>query len=323
MTATKEPVNIYFITGFLGSGKTTFLNHILTMLPAEKIGLIINEFGQLGVDGEAVDTGGRIPIREINNGQVFCGCVSGSFVETICEYLRLPIRHLIVETSGMANPHNIATILEAVARKAEEPYEYRGMICVADATRTLELAEAVNAVREQLAKSEYVIVNKVDLVDSLRLDQVMEGLRQLNPDAAFWATEFGRITEDQLLSFLNGKARAFTREVERLETEFVRPLNYLLETREPVKLDALLGFVHSALDVCYRIKGYASTGEGTVLVNGVGDQVQTRPVGRESAGVELILISSEGDIGERLNGLWEERLDVAVQIQEKGREYWD
>ena len=320
----KPVVMLYFITGFLGSGKTTFLSRILSMIPEEKIGLIINEFGQTSVDGAILRETSGMPIAEINNGQVFCGCVSGNFVDSICEFFKLPIRHLIVETSGMANPVNIKTVLEAVRMQTSEAWEYKGMICVVDPTTVADLAEVVNAVREQIAKSDYLIINKMDLMDPVELVEVEGVLDELNSHAPRLKTSFGEISSGELLDFLNRTPAALENVPLKVESDFRRPLNYRIRSLQPASRVALETLVSTLMADSLRIKGYARLEDGQVyLVNGASRVLEMIPSAREESGVDLVLITARGDLEETIRSCWQTHLASPVEVEEKGREYWD
>lgn len=323
-TRKKEPVNLYFITGFLGAGKTTLLQNILEFVPAEKVGLIINEFGQLSVDGETLRTENGYDVVEINNGQVFCGCVSGDFVSSILDYLKLPIQHLIVETSGMANPYNIEDILKNVAKQATEDYVYQGMICVVDPSSILDLLETLNATREQIAKSSFIVVNKLDLVTEKEQKDVIEGIRDLNDQAQLISTSYGNIKEEDFLSFLKRKEPGSNKHVTPIEQKEARPLNYLISGQKPLIEKKLNQFLEEATKLAYRLKGYAQTERGYRRVNAVGKNYEIEDTKITGNGFHLVLISAQGDIHQLVSSLWKRHLgDVSAHIEEKGKEYWD
>ncbi len=319
----KETVYLYFITGFLGSGKTTFLKEILNMLPREKVGLIVNEFGQINVDGEILTTDSGFEVVEINNGQVFCGCVRGNFIEAVADYMKLPIRHLIVETSGMANPYNIQDVLTNVEKIATEDYEYKGMICMVDPTKALMLVESLNAVREQIAKSEFLLINKADLVTSDELAEVETMARELNPTAPILVTSFGKIEEEMFLGFLNGEADHLDAQVKKIQQTIKRPLNYLIEGAETLPYEKLVAFSEEAAKLSYRYKGYADTDQGVMLVSGVDTSMNYTPSDKEMSGFQLVLISSKGDVQDEIESLWTSYVGMEVSVSEKGKEYWD
>ncbi len=318
----KETVFLYFITGFLGSGKTTFLKEILGMLPREKVGLIVNEFGQVNVDGEIIKTDTGFEVVEINNGQIFCGCVSGDFVNAITESLKLPIRHLIVETSGMANPYNIQDILRNVSNRATEDYAYKGMICLVDPTNVLVLVETLNAAREQIARSDFVLINKADLVSPVVLKEVEALVRSLNDRAPVLITSFGRMDEEAFLSFLAGSKTVFSGSVPKIEQTMKRPLTYLLQGSSRMPYASLMSFCDAASLLSFRIKGYAWTEQGVFLVDGLDASVAYKPTLKAMDGFQVVLISAKGDIKEELNRLFADLVGLPVILSERGKEYW-
>src|SRR5699024_9086516 len=100
-----EKKQLYVLTGFLGSGKTTFLTNILEKLDDKKIGIIQNEFGKLSVDGELINKNG-IEMTEISRGSIFCSCLKLSFVEALAEMGKMDLEYVFVESSGLADPSN-------------------------------------------------------------------------------------------------------------------------------------------------------------------------------------------------------------------------
>ena len=119
------PVPLLFITGFLGSGKTTLLNRILDEAAAQgkKIGVIINEWGRVNIDSSLIRAK-DIEIEELNDGQVFCSCLSGNFLEALVLLAKRSLDVVIVETSGMANPFPLRNILCDLKRLTGGHYVY-------------------------------------------------------------------------------------------------------------------------------------------------------------------------------------------------------
>ena len=94
-----------FISGFLGAGKTTLLNNLLKRYAHLKIGVIVNDFGELAVDNMLIDKAGVTgEILELRAGQIFCSCLSGQFVDSVLAYEAIQPDLLLVECSGLAKP---------------------------------------------------------------------------------------------------------------------------------------------------------------------------------------------------------------------------
>ena len=124
---------LVLLTGFLGAGKTTFLNHILREYENSRVGMIVNEFSQTGVDGALIrrDIPGAEMV-ELNNGSIFCACIKDSFVDSLVALGQQDLEYVFVEASGLADPSSIASILDQIRTFRGVDYYYRGAICLAD-----------------------------------------------------------------------------------------------------------------------------------------------------------------------------------------------
>ena len=111
-----KPIPLILISGFLGSGKTSFLNYLFETFPDRKFGVIINDFGALSIDAAEVKHPDGSIINELNNGQIFCSCLSGSFVKSVSAYAGTGIDYLLVEASGLAKPSPLMEIIEAIKK---------------------------------------------------------------------------------------------------------------------------------------------------------------------------------------------------------------
>jgi len=108
-----DSTDVFLITGFLGSGKTTFLNRVIDVFPKDKkMTILMNEFGEVGIDGTLVE-GDEIDMLEISRGSIFCVCVKTDFIKGLYE-LNTKIRPdvLIIESTGVANPSDLKRDLQ-------------------------------------------------------------------------------------------------------------------------------------------------------------------------------------------------------------------
>jgi G3E family GTPase len=173
------PVTV--ITGFLGSGKTTLVNHILANRQGVRAAVLVNEIGALGIDNDLIIAadGGTI---ELSNGCICCS-INNDLVDGLVRILMRaePVDHLIVEASGVADPLPVAlTFLRSEFRGA---VRLDAIVATADAEQfSLELFDGV-AARNQLRHADAILVNKSDRVGPDRLDHVEAMLRAVNPDA--------------------------------------------------------------------------------------------------------------------------------------------
>ncbi len=191
-------IPIYLLTGTLGSGKTTLLNNLLK-IPKFKNGntcLIINEFGDLGIDGELVDSGDH-PIFELNKGSLFCICIKTDFIatlRTIADDVKPDC--LLVEATGMAEPRDVQDFIDVP--ELVEAFHVEANLCVVDAMDFIRIAPMLRAARQQATWADTLLINKCDLVDDSELNRLEVVLRDMNSDAPISRTEFGVIPENFL-----------------------------------------------------------------------------------------------------------------------------
>jgi G3E family GTPase len=184
--ASKVPVTV--ITGYLGAGKTTLLNRILSEPHGQKYAVIVNEFGEIGIDNDII-VGADEEVFEMNNGCVCC-TVRGDLIRILEGLMRRKGRFdaIIVETTGLADPAPVAQTFfmdETVGAKTK----LDAVVTVADAKWLRErLADAPEA-KNQIAFADVIIINKTDLVTPEELRAVEMRIRAINPYAKIHRTE--------------------------------------------------------------------------------------------------------------------------------------
>lgn len=193
-----DRIPVLTITGFLGAGKTTFLNRVLDaeIVSGQKIAVIVNEFGTLGVDGRLIHDG-DYEMFELNRGSVFCTCIRTDFLKTlsrICEDIR-PAK-VIIEASGVAQPGDFDFLMEE--ERMGDRFVMAGNICMVDAFNFLKLAAAMETPRRQLAAADAIVINKADLVSDGELAILREVVASINPDAPIEAVSFARVSKEFL-----------------------------------------------------------------------------------------------------------------------------
>ena len=177
--AGRLPVTL--VTGFLGSGKTTLVNHILSNREGVRAAVLVNELGEIGIDNDLI-IAAEDGMIELNNGCICCS-MNNDLVDSIVRVLGRPepLDHLLVETTGVADPLPVAlTFLRSEFRDA---LRLDAIVAVADADQfSLELFDGI-AARNQLRYADAILVNKCDCVTAERLGAVEEKIRSVNPEA--------------------------------------------------------------------------------------------------------------------------------------------
>lgn len=190
MRLNKIPTTV--ITGFLGAGKTTLVNHLLEHVRPARVGIVVNEFGEVGIDGDLI-VADEDALVEINNGCVCC-TVRKDLVKSVSELLEHsgePLERLIVETSGLADPAPVLQTFLA-APDVRERVELESVIAVVDAHHFHEQLHDEIA-REQVVFADHIIINKTDIASAEDVTALITRIRTLNPTAAIDIARHGAV----------------------------------------------------------------------------------------------------------------------------------
>lgn len=283
---------LVLLTGFLGAGKTTFLNNILREYEGARIGLVVNEFSGTGVDGALIRR--DVPntnMVELNNGSIFCACIKDTFVESLVAMGGQELEYVFVEASGLADPSSIASILEQIRTFRQVEYHYLGAVCLVDALNFSKHARVLVSLRRQVLYSRAVVINKTDLVDEAGLAECEAAVREIQPEIPIYRTVYGRVSLKELLCDAGSRPPAPT---ESTNTQTTRPVTVTLKTEETVSARDLNVFLAAIAPVTYRIKGFCKTEEGPLEVSLVGETCRVEPWPEEVAQTQLVIISSVG-----------------------------
>jgi len=198
MSAQNEKIPVTVLTGYLGAGKTTLLNRILSEPHGKKYAVIVNEFGEIGIDNELIVNADE-EVFEMNNGCICC-TVRGDLVRIIDGLMRRKGKFdaIIVETTGLADPAPVAQTFfvdENVGAKTK----LDAVVTVADAKWLQHRLKDAPEAKNQIAFADVILVNKTDLVTPEELAEVEARIRGINPYAALHRTERGRVGLDAVL----------------------------------------------------------------------------------------------------------------------------
>lgn len=289
MSKNDIPVPLYFITGFLGAGKTTLLMRVVdeATQQGKKIGVIINEWGQASVDSVIVHDR-DVEIAELNNGQVFCSCLSVDFIKVLALYAERDLDAVIVETSGMANPLPLHKLLRDLQQATKTHYDYRGMTALVDPDSFLDLVGAFNAVDEQIAASQRIVINKTDLATEAKLAEVRARILLLNPRAEVLETSFAKV--ERFFDAPSCPVPSLSRyTAEQSDDTCPTPENFLIKTGESLSGDQVKAFFRQILPKALRMKGVFHAPDGKwYYADGVNDQVSIQQL--DHAGEKTLFV---------------------------------
>lgn len=190
------PVTI--ITGFLGAGKTTLLNHILSNQQGLKTAVLVNEFGEIGIDNDLIIATGEDMV-ELSNGCICCS-INGELLEAVYRILERPepVDYLVVETTGLADPLPVAmTFLGSDLRDATR---LDSIITLIDAENFSDTIDQGEVARAQVVYGDILLLNKCDLVSEERLTALEIHLKEIKTDARILRSSHGEVALPLLLS---------------------------------------------------------------------------------------------------------------------------
>jgi G3E family GTPase len=198
MTETTDKIPVTVLTGYLGAGKTTLLNRILSEPHGKKYAVIVNEFGEVGIDNDII-VGADEEVFEMNNGCICC-TVRGDLVRILDGLMRRKGKFdaIIVETTGLADPAPVAQtffIDENVGRRTK----LDAVVTVADAKWLNDRLKDAPEAKNQIAFADVILLNKTDLVTPDELSEVEARIRGINPYARLHKTERSKIALNEIL----------------------------------------------------------------------------------------------------------------------------
>lgn len=305
-----KKIELYLLTGFLGSGKTTFLKSILENADGHKIGIIMNEFGKVGIDGGLVKDKAS-ELIEINRGSIFCSCLQLSFVESLKDMSEKPIDVLFVEGSGLADPSSIGHILEATEVLIGEIYNYAGSICLVDAVNFVEQVKESETLERQLIHSHLAVVSKTDLIDNY--DQVKKTVLNYNNELDVVASDMGRLPFNFFTEWHKDINVIMDKTCNTVEN---KPKTLSLEIYEPVEKEQLERFLKILSTHAFRMKGYVEfvTGEHMQVdvVNGKIDYA----IDHDKHKSNLVIISKIGpQIIKKIIPTWDKEVNKKYKLK--------
>jgi G3E family GTPase len=287
-------IPLHIVSGFLGSGKTTFLKEIIRQVPEKiRIGIIQNEFAPVNTDAQELKMAGKnFDLLEINNGSVFCVCLLGEFIKSLEDFIvRYSPDLLILEASGLSDTTSIAEIVTNNHLR-ERIFPVINW-CVVDALNFHRAGKMLPRMIHQIMMADIILINKTDLAESSGPFLANE-LKELNPFAEIINTVFCRVS-------FNFKRFPLPRIAKADQMPLARPgINSMVikSTRRFTEI-SLHEFLELWSPLAYRIKGFAVLADNSVMaVQSVMGNSEFRPALKWTGPTELIALSDQFQLHE-------------------------
>lgn len=260
---TDERVPVTVVTGFLGSGKTTLINRILSEQHGRNIAVIVNEFGEISIDGQLIVKDDQEELVEFNNGCLCC-TVRGDLIDTLEKLQqRSEIDAILIETTGLADPAPVASTF-FLEDQLTSKTRLDSFIALADAVNIEQnLAQCVEA-QEQIAFADIILLNKTDLVSGEQLKKVEQIIRRSNSLAKIYHTKNSNIDLDKVLGVgafeLGAKLEVDPTFLEDIEHEHDQSVGtFVLREERPIDMNRFMLWLNEQLlergEDMYRTKG--------------------------------------------------------------------
>jgi G3E family GTPase len=295
-------IPFFLITGFLGSGKTTFLKNILKHHQGKKVAIIQNEFAPSNVDGtDLKNEGGKFEILEINNGSVFCICLLNDFITSLKAFVdQHQPEMLFLEASGLSDPIAIAQLLDFEDLKKRL---YLAKIwAIVDSQQFLKQQKLVTRLQHQVRVADVIIINKTDLSTETEIEKVTQEIIHLNPFGEIIQASFCKL-DDKVLDFTN-KSDAVAQKAKHQNNQFEscgRPdiSVFVLKTTKTISRGNLELFIDNYSKKTIRMKGFAKLSDNHCMaIQSSFDRYELKFIEMYNGPTEIIAMGDELDVSE-------------------------
>lgn len=302
---------LIILSGFLGSGKTSFLSLLLKRFQDLKLAVVLNDFGEAPVDSTLLDisdiekSGAKDRLVELAGGSVFCSCLKESFVKALIAMADTDAELLIIEASGMSDPAGMSSLMWMA--KLGDDFEEPVVLSLFDPVKSLKLSNVLQVIPRQVKAADAIIITKADMSSKEELEAAHAYVRSESSGAPIFEHGFDR---DGALNCLNmsgglqGEKLAKINDSLGFNTFENRPDSFLVAAA-PSGIDNLLDALTKNADVL-RVKGYLPEDDGFVYLSDTGKGFERRRT--ESAPVPLTVICNTGTGAEIKQTLFKQEL---------------
>lgn len=273
-------MRIELLFGFLGSGKTTLASRILKEWgQREKLALIVNEFGEVGVDGDILK-GNAVDTIELSSGCLCCS-LKGSMLNAVEELASRGVDHIVIEATGVASPEEMLETFSDPGIRSR--FVLGPMTTIVDAAKFPKLRVMLGPFYEsQIIYADLLVLNKIDLASADQVDEVRREARALNPEAVIRLTEKCDIN---LSLLMNGPPSAAVEQVPHHDHHHDHGHDHrhapadsmMVDVSGEIATDALERLFAAMPEDLWRAKGFVRTSGGTTLVQYAMGELEVTP----------------------------------------------
>ena len=322
----REPVPVTIISGFLGAGKTSLLNHILNADHGLRVAVLVNDFGEINIDAELVSGVSGESTINLANGCICCS-IRDDLLEAAVQLIQgdpEPPEYIVVETSGVSDPSAVS--MTFLAGELQSRTRVDSVLTVVDAEQIDQVKEEHRRLAvDQIALADIVVLNKLDLVDDARREELADLVREIVPSARILEATFGKVPLDLVLGVgrydlqrfagrpgldvhIHADGEAHEHEHPDVHhhqhhTDHTLVFNtWCYTTDKPLSRGAVRDAVKTLPATIYRAKGFVHLADSPGrkgIVHVAGKRVRLimgEPWGDESPGTQLVFIGEEGGV---------------------------
>jgi G3E family GTPase len=278
------------VTGFLGSGKTTFLKYIMQHERERKLVYLVNEFSPIDVDGQLLKTGGR-DVVALPGGSVFCRCLVTEFIGALTDIALkfhsedAPVEGVVIEASGMANPMVIEQMLTET--QLDQQYALATIVSVVDPGTLPHLLQSLPNIRAQLEASDVAIINKTDRYEEAALAEAEAKVREIRTGIELVRASFGQADVEL---FRPGASRGVRGEYAGCaDPNYAR---FHVRLKGAVPLEELRALIRAAGEDLYRLKGFVRSEGELLYVDYAAGDLQTQRAEQQHLPADVVFITN-------------------------------
>lgn len=260
---------LILITGFLGSGKTTFLANALKQTD-KKVGVLMNEFGNISIDTSTV-TESNLELKELTNGSIFCSCLKEQFIDGLIELLNKDIEIVFVESSGIADPSDMEKVIEII--KIKDPllqFEYIGTVCMVDGINFLKAFDKMLSVQRQIKHSHKIVINKMDLIDESVYKEIVDKIKEINKSVEIISTIHSKLDWEKCIP---NYFKIDSEETTNTVSTRTKSIVITLKENTNITVEDIKNLLNDVSGHFYRAKGYVVICEELFKIDQVGNEI--------------------------------------------------